>query len=98
MGYWTTGSKPMTTKETIETNPTTQVTNDEPKMPPKKWQVCQAFHMINAATQIPAFPSSDLKMKQQKVAGKRWASVIDLTPGYYAIKMDKEAIPYTGFY
>ena len=85
-------------EETIEPAPTTRVTNDEPKAPPKKWRVCQAFHAVNAATQIPAFPSGDLKTKQQKVAGKRWASVIDLAAGYYAIKMDKDAIPYTAFY
>src|SRR6266481_2710052 len=41
-------------------------TKDEgPKLPPKKWQVCQAFHAVNAATQVPAFPSGDLKTKQQ---------------------------------
>src|SRR6266481_3436802 len=54
--------------------------------------------MTNAATQILAFPSGDLKTKQQKVARKRWVSVIDLAAGYYTIKMDKEAIPYTAFY
>src|SRR6266481_9126709 len=70
-------------EETIETNPTMQVTDDEPKMPPKKWRVCQAFHTINAATQIPAFLSGDLKVKQQKVAGKLWVSVIDLAASYY---------------
>ena len=48
----------------------TPVTDDEPKTPPKKWRVCQAFHAVNAMTQIPAFPSGDLKAKQQKVVGK----------------------------
>ena len=42
----------------------------EPKAPPKKWRVCQAFHAVNAATQVPAFPSGDLKTKQQAVVGK----------------------------
>ena len=37
-------------------------------------------------------------MKQQAVAGKRWASVIDLAAGYYVIKMDEEAVPYTAFH
>ena len=69
-----------------------------PKTPPKKWRVCQGFHAVNAATQVPAFPSGDLKTKQQAVAGKRWASVIDLTAGYYTIKMDEEAIPYMAFH
>ena len=41
-----------------------------PKTPPKKWRVCQAFHAVNAVTQVPAFPSGDLKTKQQAVAGK----------------------------
>ena len=41
-----------------------------PKTPPKKWRVCQAFHAVNVVTQVPAFPSGDLKMKQQAVAGK----------------------------
>ena len=54
--------------------------------------------MVNVATQVPAFPSGDLKTKQQVVAGKRWGSVIDLTAGYYAIRMDEEAIPYTAFH
>src|SRR6266481_2097403 len=85
-------------EETIEPAPMTWVTNDEPKAPPKKWWVCQAFHAVNAVTQIPAFPSGDLKAKQQKVVGKRWASVIDLAAGYYTIKMDKEAIQYMAFY
>src|SRR6266481_7917103 len=58
----------------------------------------QAFHAVNAATQIPAFPSGDLKEKQQKIAGKHWVSVIDLAASYYAIKMDKAAVPYTAFY
>ena len=56
------------------------------------------FHAVNAATQVPAFPSRDLKTKQQAVAGKRWVSVIDLTAGYYTIKMDEEAVLYTAFH
>jgi len=44
--------------------------DNRPKELPKKWQECQAIHAVNAVTQIPAFPSSDLKMKQQAVAGK----------------------------
>jgi len=52
----------------------------------------------NVATQVPAFPSGDLKTKQQAVAGRQWASVIDLAAGYYAIRMDDEAIPYTAFH
>ena len=85
-------------EETIEPDPTMQSTDDEPKTPPKKWRVCQAFHAVNAATQILAFPSGDLKAKQQAVAGKRWVSIIDLAAGYYTIKMDEEAVPYTAFY
>src|SRR6266481_3198042 len=46
-------------------------TKDEgPKLLLKKWWVCQAFHAVNVATQVPVFPSGDLKMKQQAVAGK----------------------------
>ena len=60
--------------------------------------MCQAFHAVNAATQVPAFPSGDLKTKQQAVAGKQWASIIDLAARYYAIKMDEEAVPYTAFH
>ena len=46
-------------------------TKDEgPKPLLKKWWVCQAFHAVNVATQVPAFPSGDLKMKQQAVSGK----------------------------
>ena len=37
-------------------------------------------------------------MKQQAVAGKKWASVIDLAAGYYTIKMDEEAVPYMAFH
>ena len=51
------------------------------------------FHAVNAATQILAFPSGNLKVKQQAVAGKHWVSIIDLVAGYYAIKMDEEAMP-----
>src|SRR6266481_590257 len=83
---------------TTEADLTTKHTDDEPMTPPKKWRVCQAFHAVNAATQIPAFPSGDLKTKQQAVAGKRWVSIIDLAAGYYAIKMDQDAIPYMAFY
>ena len=65
--YW----EPITDdEETIEPGSPTQHTNDKPKTPPKKWQVCQAFHAFNVAMQIPEFPSGDLKAKQQKVAGK----------------------------
>ena len=39
-------------EETIEPDPTMQSTDDEPKTPPKKWRVCQAFHAINVVTQI----------------------------------------------
>ena len=63
-----------------------------PKTPPKKWWVCQAFHAVNAATQVPAFPSGDLKTKQQAVVGKRWVSVIDLAAGYYMIKIDRKSV------
>ena len=79
-------------EETIEPDPTMQSTDDEPKTPPKKWRICQAFHAVNAATQILAFPSGDLKAKQQAVAGKRRVSIIDLAAGYYAIKMNEEAV------
>src|SRR6266481_2444587 len=85
-------------EEGSETDHTTQTTDDEPKAPLKKWRVCQAFHAVNAATQIPVFPSGDLKAKQQKIAGKRWVSIIDLAASYYAIKMDEAAVPYTAFY
>ena len=64
--YWEQLSK----EETTEADSVTQTTDDEPKAPPKKWRVFQAFHAVNAATQIPAFPTGDLKAKQQKVAGK----------------------------
>ena len=57
-------------EETIEPGSPTQSMNDEPKTPPKKWRVCQAFHAVNTVTQIPAFPSGNLKAKQQKVVGK----------------------------
>jgi transposase InsO family protein len=77
---------------------TLQAVEEGQNKTPKKWRVCQAFHAVNAATQIPPFPTGDLKAKQQKVAGKRWASVIDLAAGYYAIPMHKDAIPYTAFY
>src|SRR6266481_2973598 len=85
-------------EEGSETDHMTQMTDDEPKVPPKKWRVCQAFHAVNATTQIPAFPSGDLKAKQQKIAGKCWVSIIDLAAGYYTIKMDEAAVPYTAFY
>ena len=39
-----------------------------PKTLLKKWRVCQAFHAVNVVTQVPAFPSGDLKTKQQAVA------------------------------
>src|SRR6266481_3339160 len=85
-------------EEGSEMDHLTQTTDNKPKAPLKKWQVCQAFHAVNAATQIPAFPSGDLKAKQQKIAGKCWVSVIDLAASYYAIKMDEAAVPYTAFY
>src|SRR6266481_1703421 len=37
----------------------TQTTDDEPKAPPQKWRVCQAFHAVNATTQIPSFLSGN---------------------------------------
>ena len=69
-------------EEGSETDHMTQTTDDEPKALLKKWWVCQAFHAVNATTQIPAFPSGDLKAKQQKIAGKCWVSVIDLAASY----------------
>ena len=59
--------EPVQTEEGVKMD---QTTTDELRVPPKKWRVCQAFHTVNAAMQIPVFPSSDLKAKQQKVAGK----------------------------
>ena len=53
-----------------ETDREPDTREDRPRQPPKKWQVCQAFHVVNAVMKVPAFPSGNLKMKQQAVVGK----------------------------
>lgn len=62
-----------------------------------KWRVCHAFMALNRATKVPSFPQGDLTEKHQFAAGHCWASVIDLTAGYYAIQLDDESVPYTAF-
>lgn len=62
-----------------------------------KWRICHAFIALNKATQVPPFPQGDLAAKQQQVAGKRWASVMDFASGYYAIAMDEDSKMYTAF-
>ncbi|CAK5263795.1 unnamed protein product, partial [Mycena citricolor] len=63
-----------------------------------KWRVCHAFTALNKASQVPPFPHGDIGAKHQFAAGHRWASVIDLASGYYAVPLDDETVPYTAFY
>ncbi|KAG6913829.1 hypothetical protein DXG01_004054 [Tephrocybe rancida] len=63
-----------------------------------KWRVCHEFNALNKATQVLPFPAGDLKAKQEFAAGHRWASVIDLAAGYYAVPLDDESVLYVAFY
>ena len=63
-----------------------------------KWRICHAFMTLNRATHIPHFPQGNINAKHEFAAGHRWASVIDLAAGYYAIPLDDESVPYTAFY
>ncbi|GLB40100.1 hypothetical protein LshimejAT787_0706100 [Lyophyllum shimeji] len=44
--------------------------------------------------EVPPFPTGDLRAKHEFAAGHRWASVIDLAAGYYAIALDDDSVPY----
>jgi hypothetical protein len=74
------------------------VESAKPNAKKTKWRVCHAFNPLNKATQVPPFPTGDLKAKQEFSAGHRWASVIDFAAGYYAVPLDDEAVPYAAFY
>ncbi|KAG9045944.1 hypothetical protein FS837_005380 [Tulasnella sp. UAMH 9824] len=92
----------------VEDNPKNSVETKEPHVKrrqvevkrevPRKWRVCHSYMTLNKNTQVPPFPQGNLYMKQQRMAGKRWTSVIDFAAGYYAVRMAPESIPYTAFY
>lgn len=65
---------------------------------PRKWRVCHSYMTLNRNTQVPPFLQGNLYIKQQRMAGKRWTSVIDFAAGYYAVEMEPESVPYTAFY
>ncbi|KAG8926440.1 hypothetical protein FRC01_008858 [Tulasnella sp. 417] len=65
---------------------------------PTSWRICHAYMTLNRNTQVPPFLQGNLYLKQQRMAGKRWTSVIDFAAGYYAIPVAEDSIPYTAFY
>jgi transposase InsO family protein len=64
---------------------------------PAKWRVCHAFTALNRHCKIPAFPTGDLEVKKQKLAGHPWYFVLDMHSGYFAIKMREEDVGKTAF-
>ena len=69
-------------------------------MSPKeqKWRICQNFSEVNKVPEIAAMPQGDIRLKQQRLSGHHYISIFDFTSGFYAVKVDKESCPYTGFY
>ena len=72
-------------------------TSTEPQAKPK-WRICQNFAEVNKQTQVPPLVQGDIRLKQQRLAGHRWISVIDFASGFYAVPMSEESQPYTCFY
>lgn len=72
----------------------------KPESPPMKpkWHICQNFTKVNKATQVPPVPQGDIRLKQQRLAGHRWISVIDFASGFYAVSVSPESQPYMCFY
>lgn len=78
-----------------QTSPTPH--NDGGSKDPK-WRICQNYGEINKVTEVAPMPQGDIRMKQQKLSGHRWVSIIDFASGFYAVEVDKESRPYTAFY
>src|SRR5882762_2502727 len=61
-------------------------------------RICQNFAEVNKATQVPPLTQGDIQLKQLRLAGHRWISVIDFASSFYAVPVSKESQPYTCFY
>lgn len=72
-------------------------TVDTPASQPK-WRICQNFAEVNKATQVPPLTQGNIRLKQQRLAGHRWISVICFASGVYAVPVSEESQPYTCFY
>ena len=67
----------------------------------KKWttklRMCIDFRHINKSTVKDATPIARIDELRQRLKGSRYFTAIDLLSGYYQIRIDSNAIPYTAF-
>jgi hypothetical protein len=64
----------------------------------QKWQICQDFREVNKHTKVAPMPQGDIHVKQHRLSGHWYVSIIDFTLGFYAVEIDQELRPYTTFY
>jgi Reverse transcriptase (RNA-dependent DNA polymerase) len=64
----------------------------------QKWWVCQDFKEVNKHSKVAPMPQGDIQVKQHRLSGHKYVSVIDFTSGFYTVKIHKESRPYTTFY
>src|SRR5215208_1670099 len=67
------------------------------RKPNGKWRICVDYSLLNAITEIDAYPIPVLHEILAKFHGMKYFSVIDARKGFYQIKMNPDHKQYTSF-
>src|SRR5215208_4854240 len=67
------------------------------RKPNGKWRICVDYSLLNAITEIYAYPIPVLHEILAKFHGMKYFSVIDARKGFYQIKMNPDHKQYTSF-
>jgi hypothetical protein len=70
----------------------------ETKNQAQKWRICQDFREVNKHTKVAPMPQGDICVKQHRLSGHWYVSVIDFASGFYTVEIDQQSRPYTTFY
>jgi Reverse transcriptase (RNA-dependent DNA polymerase) len=53
---------------------------------------------VNKLLKVAPMPQGNIRMKQHRLSGHKYVSMIDFASGFYAVEIDQESRPYTAFY
>jgi hypothetical protein len=53
---------------------------------------------VNKHTKVAPMPQGDIHVKQHRLSGHQYVSVIDFASRFYVVEIDQESRPYTAFY
>jgi hypothetical protein len=64
----------------------------------QKWRICQDFWEVNKHTKVAPMPQGNIHVKQHRLSGHQYISMIDFASGFYVVEIDQQSRPYTTFY